>query len=272
MTITNTSPLAAAVNAVLEAGKKLKGAEARFTLSLRDAAFNNVYVNATVDGRIVPLALADWFHFSETDKTAFWNVFSVGYLQLDKAKVDKERMNAARSAFVKCLRPAIYLAAQGLTEVAVNKDGAFTGVPMGEAIDLLDDTGEMTKAAKAQVEREMENASIEGKTLDEETAFERVKAKRIATLGKAGAPTATEAMKRWGAGAVALGLVPPPTKRAARTTSNADASADATFDAAIAAILAGLGNEEDGTAVDLRQPERLKALRNLHAALAAYIA
>ena len=272
MTITNTSPLASAVNAVLEAGKKLKGAEARFTLSLRDAIGGDVAIAATIEDRIKVLALADWFHFTDTEKTAFWNGFCATHLQLDRAKVDKERMDAARSSFVKCLRPAIYLALKGLGDVAVNKDGAFTGVPMGEAINLLDDTGEYTKAAKAQIEREIENASIEGKTLDEAAAFERVKAKKVTTLGKAGVPTPTEAMKRWGEGAMALGYIPQRTKRAARTTSNADASADETFDAAIAAILVGLGNEEDGTAVDLRQPERLKALRNLHAALAAYIA
>ena len=89
----------------------------------------------------------------------------------------------------------------------------FTGVPIAEAVNLYTDTGERTPMASAQVEREIESASIEGKELTDAQAWDRVTRKSVATIGKAGIPTTTEVMKRWKQGAIESGLCPAPEGR-----------------------------------------------------------
>ena len=208
----NEPASAVAMAQVLDANAKLKGAKAHLTLTLRDLLMDGVNLGAF-------FALATKTNKAgETVKdtsqaTSVWEGIASTDFLLDLKKISKERANAARSAFSECLRPALYLAAQGLTAIKVNKDGAFTGVPISEAVDLFTDTGERSTMAKAQVEREIESASIEGKELTDAQAWERVTKKSVATIGKAGIPTSTEAMKRWKQGAIESGLCPAPEGR-----------------------------------------------------------
>ena len=211
-TTTNEPAAAAVMAAVLDNTKKLKGSKARLTLALRDllldgaplAAFFVTHTKLNTKGETV----------SDTSKsTAVWEHAASTYFLLDLKKLTKEDANSARSAFNECLRPALYLAERGLSAIKVNKDGAFTGVPIAEAVDLFTDTGERSAKAKTQVEREIESASIDGKELTDEQAMERVTKKHVSTIGRVGIPTATEAMRRWKQGAVEMGLCPAPEGR-----------------------------------------------------------
>ena len=208
----NEPASAVAMASVLDATAKLKGAKAHLTLTLRDLLLDGVNLGAF-------FALATKTNKAgETVKdtsqaTSVWEGIASTHFLLNLKTLSKEKANAARSAFSECLRPAMYLADNLLTTVKVNKDGAFTGVPIAEAVDLFTDTGERTPMAKAQVEREIESASIEGKELTDTQAWERVTKKSVATIGKAGIPTATEVMKRWKQGAIESGLCPSPESR-----------------------------------------------------------
>ena len=208
----NEPASAVAMASVLDATAKLKGAKAHLTLTLRDLLLEGVALGAF-------FVIATKVNKSgETVKdtsqaTSVWEGIASTHFLLNLKTLSKEKANAARSAFSECLRPALYLASRGLTTVKVNKDGAFTGVPIQEAVDLFTDAGERTPMAKAQIEREIESASIEGKELTDAQAWERVTKKSVATIGKAGIPTATEAMKRWKQGAIESGLCPAPEGR-----------------------------------------------------------
>lgn len=224
--ITNEPAAAAVMAQVLDATSKLKGAKARLTLAIRDLIAEGYEVTVKVGDAASfrkSVAAFIWPNWKENDKgemvkdhattKAHWEAIASECFCLDVAKMTKEDANAARSAFTACLRPAAYLAARGLTTVKVNKDGAFTGVPIAEAVNLYTDTGERTPMAKAQVEREIESASIEGKELTDEQAMSRVMKKSVATVGKAGVPTSTEVLKRWTQGAVELQICPAPESR-----------------------------------------------------------
>lgn len=224
--ITNEPAAAAVMAQVLDATSKLKGAKARLTLSIRDMLLSDTQVMVKVgDAASFTKSVASfmWPNWKENDKgetvkdhattKALWEAIASECFLLNLEKMTKEDANAARSAFTACLRPAAYLAERGLTAVKVNKDGAFTGVPIAEAVNLYTDTGERTPMAKAQVEREIESASIEGKELTDEQAMSRVMKKSVATVGKAGVPTSTEVLKRWTQGAVELQICPAPESR-----------------------------------------------------------
>lgn len=197
---------AAMANVILYAGK-LEGSKASLTLAIRDlilegvnvAAFFVEHTKVNKKGETVK---------DTAPGTAIWENIADAHFALSIKTMDKDKANKARSYFNECGRPALYLAAQGLTAVKVNKDGAFTGVPIAEAVDLFTNTGERTPVAKAQIENEIENASIEGKELTDAQAWERVTKKSVATLGKKGFPTSTEAMKRWKQSAIESGLCP----------------------------------------------------------------
>jgi len=227
----NEPAAAFAMAQVIQFAGKLEGSKASLTLAIRDLIFEGVNVAAF------------FVEHTKTNKkgetvkdtapgTAVWENIADAHFALPLKMMDKDKANNARSYFVECARPAMYLASQGLTAIKVNKDGAFTGVPIAEAVDLFTNTGERTPMAKAQVEREIESASIEGKELTDAQAWERVTKKSVATVGKAGIPTATEAMKRWKQGAIESGLCPAPETR---DRNRAD---DSKADDAIAYLLA----------------------------------
>jgi hypothetical protein len=268
--ITNEPAAAAVMAQVLDATSKLKGAKARLTLAIRDLLLSDTCVSVKVGDAAsfsAPVAAFMWPKWKENDKgemvkdhattKAHWEAIASECFCLDVAKMTKEDANAARSAFTACLRPAAYLAERGLTTVKVNKDGAFTGVPIAEAVNLYTDTGERTPMAKAQVEREIESASIEGKELTDEQAMARVMKKSVATVGKAGVPTSTEVLKRWAQGAVELELCPAPESR------DRERAEDGKADEAIAFLLTAFEvmattDESPFAMTDTRQNKLLK--------------
>lgn len=268
--MTNEPAAAAVMAQVLDATSKLKGAKARLTLAIRDLLLSDTCVSVKVGDAAsfsAPVASFMWPNWKENDKgemvkdhattKAHWEAIASVCFCLDVAKMTKEDANAARSAFTACLRPAAYLAERGLTTVKVNKDGAFTGVPIAEAVNLYTDTGERTPMAKAQVEREIESASIEGKELTDEQAMARVMKKSVATVGKAGVPTSTEVLKRWAQGAVELELCPAPESR------DRERAEDGKADEAIAFLLTAFevmaNTDESPFAItDTRQNKLLK--------------
>lgn len=268
--ITNEPAAAAVMAQVLDATSKLKGAKARLTLSIRDMLLSDTHVKVKVgDAASFYKSVASfmWPNWKENDKgetvkdhattKAHWEAIASECFLLNVEKMTKEDANAARSAFTACLRPAAYLAERGLTAVKVNKDGAFTGVPIAEAVNLYTDTGERTPMAKAQVEREIESASVEGKELTDEQAMARVMKKSVATVGKAGVPTSTEVLKRWAQGAVELELCPAPESR------DRERAEDGKADEAIAFLLAAFEvmattDESPFALTDTRQNKLLK--------------
>lgn len=265
-------PAGAAVMAqVLDLSSKLKGAKARLTLAIRDILLADTHVSVKMGDApsyLASVASFIWPMWTENKKgetvrdhastTALWRAVASECFLLNTAKLTKEENNTARSAFTACLRPAAYLAERGLTEVKVNKAGVFVNVPIGETVDLYTDIGERTPMAAAQVEREIESASIDGRELTDEQAMDRVMKKSVATVGKAGIPTPTEVMARWAKGAVELELAPAPESRDRERTDDGKKVDDAINFLLVAFEAMESTDEAPFAMTDTRQTKLLK--------------
>jgi hypothetical protein len=208
----NEPAAAFAMAQVIQFAGKLEGSKASLTLAIRDLILEGVNVAAFFVEHTKTNKKGETVKDSAPG-TAIWEKIAETNFALSLKNMDKDKANKARSYFIECARPAMYLASRGLSAVKVNKDGAFVNVPLGETVDLYTGAGERTTVAKSQVEREIESASIEGKELTDAQAWERVTRKNVATVGKAGVPTSTETRKRWAQGAIESGLCPAPEGR-----------------------------------------------------------
>ena len=141
----------------------------------------------------------------------------------------------------------------------------LAGVPIAQAIDLFDDTGNASKSAQERVQRLIETEESEGREITPEKAFERVQKQAVTATGKAGIPTTTDLLARWTKAAIEAGMVPP---KDDRNSTRADDKADA----AIAFLMEGFTvleatDEAPFALTDVREAALLKLAEAINLAL-----
>jgi hypothetical protein len=251
----NETALATSMAAIVTAVEKLDGATATFTLEMARfmADGGTLYVGSGPKARMVYVLdyLEKRFKTNAAGKVVedgahkkeLWEAFLTGplcyseeaakTLTAGKNAKDKKQNNTMKSKFSAALRPAAYIAQTPNLIVGVKvKDGVLAGVPIAQAIDLFDDTGNASKSAQERVQRLIETEESEGREITPEKAFEKVQKQAVTATGKAGIPTTTDLLARWTKAAIDAGMVPP---KDGRENTRADDKADA----AIAFLIEG---------------------------------
>ena len=284
----NETALATSMAAIVTAVDKLDGATATFTLEMARfmADGGMLYVGSGPKARMVYALDYLEKRYKTNDKgdvvgdgahkTEIWNAFLTGPLcySEEAAKAltsgrnakDKKQNNTMKSKFSAALRPAAYIAQTPNLIVGVKvKDGVLAGVPIAQAIDLFDDTGNASKSAQERVQRLIETEESEGREITPEKAFERVQKQAVTATGKAGIPTTTDLLARWTKAAIEAGMVPP---KDDRNSTRADDKADA----AIAFLMEGFTvleatDEAPFALTDVREAALLKLAEAINLAL-----
>ena len=283
----NETALSSSMASIVTATEKLDGAVAVFTLNMADfiREGGQLWVGEGTSGRHV--SVLDYLETRQktnakgaivednAHKTAIWSAFLTGplcysdeaakALTSGKNAKDKKQNTTMRSNFMKAIRPAAYIAATPSLKDAKVKDGVLTGVPIAQAINLFDDTGNASKGAQERVQRLIETEESEGREITPEKAFEKVQKQVVTATGKAALPNTTDMLARWEKAAIDAGIVP---AKPGRASTRADDKADA----AIAFLMEGFAilektDEAPFALTDIREAALLKLAEAINLAL-----